>query len=119
MIDISDGLSTDLCHIAEESHSGALIRAEAIPVSEAARELEGRDGVAALRHALDDGEDFELLFTIPPKRAARLREAWPFDLALAEIGEVGGTDVFIECADGARERLEPHGYEHGWGRDRM
>jgi len=114
MIDVSDGLSTDLNHIAAESEVGALISETAIPVSDDARELERQDGVAAIRHALEDGEDFELLFTVPAERTAPLRESWPFDVPVTEIGEMGGDQVLIERADGTRQPLEPRGYEHTW-----
>lgn len=114
MIDISDGLSADLSHVARESGVGAVVREAAIPVSEAARVLEKEDGRAALRHALDDGEDFELLFTVAPDRAEWLRGSWSFDLALTEIGEITEEGVFIERPDGVREKLEPRGYEHRW-----
>ncbi len=62
MIDISDGLSSDLNHILEKSRKGALIFEENIPLSKGAR----------LENALNDGEDFELLFTLPKNEALRL-----------------------------------------------
>src|SRR5262245_58807468 len=59
MIDISDGLAADLKHICDESGCGAVLRAETIPISSAARQI--KDDRSALEHALGDGEDFELL----------------------------------------------------------
>ena len=67
MIDISDGLSTDLGHICEESGVGAELDAEAIPVAKMGKSERKVD----FRFALHGGEDYELLFTAPPKREFR------------------------------------------------
>jgi len=117
MIDISDGLSTDLHHIARESRVGAVVREADIPLSEAAHEAAAADGRTALEHALDDGEDFELLVAIPPENVGRLRESWTFDLPITEIGEITDADVLLERLDGSRLPLQPRGYEHEWRRN--
>src|SRR5436190_16149315 len=75
MIDISDGLAADVHHLCEESHCGAVLRAEAIPISDAARTIQ--DGRPPLEHALSDGEDFELVFALPPAQAQRLLQSQP------------------------------------------
>jgi thiamine-monophosphate kinase len=86
MIDVSDGLAADLYHILDESHTGAVVRASAVPISEAARRSAGEK--SALEHALGDGEDFELLFTLSADDGRRLLTAPPFDTSLTHIGEI-------------------------------
>ena len=76
MIDISDGLSSDLGHILDESGGlGAVLDAAAIPIHPDAHELSRRDGMPALDHALNDGEDFELCLIVA--RRGRRRGCWP------------------------------------------
>ena len=86
MIDISDGLATDLRHLAEASGVGVVVDPAAVPVSPAARRL--RDGRTLLDHAWRDGEDFELLFTVPARRALAFERAWRrrFPLRLSRLG---------------------------------
>jgi len=111
MIDISDGLSADLNHILEESKTGAVIDAEKVPVSDAARQLAKQTGKTPLQHALGDGEDFELLFTMDPGDARRLIERPIFDTPVAIIGEIVEDGLFLRI-DGKLEPLKPQGYEH-------
>lgn len=113
MIDISDGLASDLRHITEESGVGAEVDADAIPVSGAAKAM--TDGVPAIDHALFDGEDFELLFTVPAEAAPSLASAWRgrFELACTEIGRItGGRDRVVLVRGAERRGLSDGGYEH-------
>ncbi len=71
MIDISDGLAADLHHLLDESGVGATIRAANLPISEAALRID--DLRSPVEHALGDGEDFELLFTVSPEDGGRCR----------------------------------------------
>ena len=112
MIDISDGLAKDMHHICEESHCGAVLHAEAIPISEAAKALTAEDGRSELDHALSDGEDFELAFTVSAEDGERLLRDQPVPgITLHRIGEIVAAGYWIE-RDGQREVLEPRGYEH-------
>ncbi len=114
MIDLSDGLSTDLGHLCEESRTGAEVEAEAVPISADARRLAETDGRPALEHALNDGEDFELLFAVGPEDGERLAAKNPLGgIRLTRIGRVTeNRETTLVRADGRREPLEPRGWEH-------
>lgn len=104
MIDISDGLSTDLNHICRLSKKGAIVFSEEIPISKNAK---------GLHAALDDGEDFELLFTIPQKKFERLKKRWCFKVKLTAIGKItGDRTVRIKMPDDKIVVLMPKGYDH-------
>lgn len=105
MIDLSDGLAQDLGHILEESHCGAELIAERIPIHADAR---ASSGPSPLDRALGDGEDFELLMALPPDDARRLlrdRPAW------SHIGQCVEQGMWL-IRDGRRETLPPRGWEH-------
>jgi thiamine-monophosphate kinase len=111
MIDISDGLAADVNHICEESQCGAVLRAEAIPITAEARTMSGPR--SSLEHALSDGEDFELVFALPPADAQRLLQTQPIaGLTLVLVGECVDQGLWIE-ENGRRRPLEPLGYVHG------
>jgi thiamine-monophosphate kinase len=110
MIDVSDGLAADLYHILDESRKGAVVRAADVPVSEAARLLGDKP---PLERALGDGEDFELLFTVPEEDGRRLLANPPFATRLTHLGEI--TDerrCRLIAADGRSSSLERLGWVH-------
>jgi thiamine-monophosphate kinase len=110
MIDISDGLAADVQHLCTESRCGAVLRAEAIPVSDAAKKI--NDGQSPLDHALADGEDFELVFALPPAQARRLLQDQPVPgITCTHIGECIEQGLWLE-EKGQRRVLEPRGYVH-------
>jgi thiamine-monophosphate kinase len=110
MIDISDGLSTDLWHILDESRSGAIIRAVDIPIAECV-ELLAPD--SAFGFALHGGEEYELLFTSPLDAQAKVEElSGALSLRITLIGEITASEGLELERDGAFERLPPAGYEH-------
>jgi thiamine-monophosphate kinase len=101
MIDISDGLSTDLSHICEESRTGAVVYAGSLPA------VAGKD---ALVLALHGGEEYELLFTAPPNRQVPKEIA---GVPISLIGEiVRGTQMKLARDDGKTEILKPGGWQH-------
>ncbi len=108
MIDISDGLSSDLERICRASKTGAIINAEQIPISDAANKSED-----SLNSALNDGEDLELLFTLSEKECERLSNEWEGPVPITEIGRItDGNKMEIEMADGQVSDLKPEGYDH-------
>lgn len=115
LIDISDGLAADLGHILEESKVGAVLDAHAIPISPAAAEMSRHDGQPPLRHALADGEDFELIFTVSAQDGERLLLKPPPQVTLHRIGQVTATGgLNLNWADGRLESLSDGGWKHGF-----
>ena len=102
-IDVSDGLSTDLGHICEESGVGALVNEAAIPRPSGLP-------ASSLHYALHGGEDYELLFTAPrslpvPGKIAGVR--------VTRIGEIiRGREMWLVDSHGQRKPLSPRGWEH-------
>jgi thiamine-monophosphate kinase len=106
MIDISDGLSTDLGHLCEESGVGAEVEAQAVPLAR----LEGQERSVDLALALHGGEDYELLFTAPRERPVPSRIA---GVGVRLIGEVTRRQGIFLCESQGRKRvLRPQGWEH-------
>ena len=106
MIDLSDGLSTDLRHICEESGVGAEIHASAIPrasIGKPAREVE-------LPFALNGGDDYELLFTARPGKRLPAQVA---DVPVTQIGHITrDKHIVLVNEEGVGSELRPKGWEH-------
>ena len=106
MIDTSDGLSSDLAHICEESHLGAEIDSSLIPrayVGKPAREVD-------LDLALHGGEDYELLFIAPPGKRIPRHIA---GVAITQIGQITRSrGIFVRNSKGVGYELHPRGWEH-------
>ncbi len=114
-IDVSDGLASDIGHICEMSGVGVRIRADALPISEAARAVAGAVGGDSLEWALFGGEDYELLFTAPADRAGALAR-WVQEetgTPIAVIGEITPAQegITLVRADGIAP-LRKGGWDH-------
>jgi thiamine-monophosphate kinase len=107
MLDISDGLLSDLNHLCEQSKVGARIYAEKIPLDDNAPDILGSEE-ASLENALNGGEDFELLFTAKEQDvSAYFKGIFPC------IGEITSTVGVIELVrDGQVKIVQPRGYQH-------
>jgi thiamine-monophosphate kinase len=117
MIDVSDGLATDVRHLLEQSGVGAVLDLNAVPVSPEARTAS--DGRSPVEHALFDGEDFELLFTVAEDRAAGFEAAWAaaFALECTAVGRTTDEPGVLRALDwqGRAAILEGDGYQHFLG----
>jgi thiamine-monophosphate kinase len=114
MIDISDGLSTDLWHLLDESNCGAVIHAGAIPIAECVRRSSpSARSAESLQLALNSGEEYELLFTVTPEKSQEIAElSNAIEVPITRIGEiVASRGLQLETGD-RLEPLPPSGYEH-------
>ncbi len=98
MIDISDGLSSELMHICQQSGRGCKIYSDKVPVHEETRRISQEFGIDPLIAALNGGEDYELLFTVPVSQFDQVGNRQEISI----IGHV------VEAAEGAR-MIDSHG----------
>lgn len=117
MIDLSDGLSSDLAHLCRASKVGAKIYADKIPFDEDFRKLSQNKKYKnlfsqKLDFALNGGEDFELLFAVNPKKKIRLDNELK-NHKFSYIGEITANVEMIELSDSEKSKiLEPKGFRH-------
>ncbi len=115
MIDLSDGLSTDLARLCAASRVGGRIWADRIPavvIPPRVAKLRGMRDISPLALALHGGEDYELLFTVPPDKAKRLSRA-PQGRDLTPIGQITqGRQITLIGTDGRSRPLVARGWDH-------
>lgn len=116
MIDLSDGLSSDLLHICQQSAVGVRIFSERLPVSAAVQEVARKCDETALDLALSGGEDFELCFTAPEGAAEELARAihrqtgTPVSIIGEVLPESAGRS--LRLPEGQETALQARGWEH-------
>ncbi len=112
MIDISDGLSSDLHHLCRESRVGAILESGTLPIDSRVASLCGRRALDPLMLALHGGEDFELLFAVSPENVPRLPSKVDA-VGLTKIGEIRPASEGIRVSEGSRLwDLKPEGWKH-------
>jgi thiamine-monophosphate kinase len=97
MMDLSDGLATDLPRLAAASECGYNLKVEDLP----------RSRGCSIEQALIDGEDYELLFACPPGMVARLKNAWPNAFPKVRLTAIG---TLVEA--GSSSTPLPRGFDH-------
>jgi thiamine-monophosphate kinase len=115
MIDISDGLLSDLGHVCEQSMVGACIYSNLIPLPEVPDSLKKWLAKDPLFYALYGGEDYELLVTVRKRNRDRLEDIFEREgLKITYIGEVASKDTGISIIDekGKKKKVNPAGYDH-------
>jgi len=114
-IDTSDGLSSDLGHIVEESRVGARLLADKIPVSQELRDFCTRFDFDPIDYALAGGEDYTLLCTTAPESADRIADAFAkeFKRPLFKIGEITAENqLALVYPDAKTKPIALTGWDH-------
>lgn len=115
MIDISDGLISDLRHILKQSRAGAEIYLSRLPLSTMYKKYCPDFSKDFYLPALSGGEDYELLFTIPPEKRFRLEKmSKQTGLPVTCIGEITGNKLELLVKDKAGKQicLKNEGFNH-------
>jgi thiamine-monophosphate kinase len=109
MMDLSDGLSSDLPRLCAASRVGAVIEEAQLPLARVSQS--GRRQADALGAALDGGDDYELLFTVPGRKASRLRGKIA-GTKVTRIGTItGAQEIAIVRKNAQTEKLRAHGWD--------
>ncbi len=104
MIDVSDGLASEVRRICEQSNTGAIIYSDSIPIKPITREAAKTCGKNALDFALYGGEDFELVYTVSKENLSKVK-----GFVVGRITRKKGIRI---CREGKEEIITKHGYDH-------
>jgi thiamine-monophosphate kinase len=115
MIDVSDGLSSDLIHLCEESGTGSHVFAGQIPMHEETQRMAEQLRTSPVAAALGGGEDYELLFTVSPKDQAAIKDLDGISIIGTMTGKEEGH--VIELSDRSTVPMEAGGWNAArhWG----
>lgn len=103
MMDLSDGLASDLRRLCQQSLVGAVLDKDAIPIHD---DVKGKD---RLKRACTDGEDFELLLVMPKEEVQRLDSSVNLDVEIKVIGWISSSSTICwSCG----EEMVWEGYQH-------
>ena len=106
-MDVSDGVARDLHRLCRESGTGAEIEAEAVPFSDRFLDLTAAISADPFDLALSGGEDYVLLFTMPPGV-----QAPPASFGCRKIGRITEKTTINLVREGRRKRLPAAGWDH-------
>jgi thiamine-monophosphate kinase len=115
MIDLSDGLSSDLWHICESSNVGARLSQKALPLSDELKNMSEINGLDPYDLALSGGEDYRLLITVPEENMDRFQKMFEKSNScpIFCVGKITADDgMEIIRPDGMKDRLDATGFDH-------
>ncbi|MCO6461185.1 MAG: thiamine-phosphate kinase [Saprospiraceae bacterium] len=110
MIDISDGLASEVFHICRQSKVGAVIREAQVPIHSMTEELAVKFRMDPITCALNGGEDYELLFTVDPEDMEKLKFLDDVYVIGSILTEKDG--IMLETSGGNFHRLRAQGWQH-------
>ncbi len=111
MIDISDGLVSDLRHICKQSSTGALLFEEKLPFDPLVEKVADEFEQSAIDYVLFGGEEYELLFTIDPEYENKLTEHIPDVHIIGKITDEKESVALVQ-KDGSKRTILSGGYDH-------
>jgi thiamine-monophosphate kinase len=114
MIDISDGLSSELRHLCQASHVGCKIEAQQIPIAEDTRRWTEMQGISQVLFVMESGEEYELLMALRPKQYEVLRSSGRKNtIPLFNIGRICDAKSGLRLLDHEKEtKIEVRGWDH-------